>query len=394
MTSQRQTVLILAAGQALSQTVVVLMITLSALVGTTLAPVASLATVPAANFILGTALTMIPASLFMQRYGRRAGFVLGAALGFAGAVTCAVSVHYGSFIGFATGSLLVGACQGFAQYYRFAAADVASPDFRSRAISWVLVGGVVAAVAGPEIARGAAHWGAVAYVAPFLIAAGLMIAAMVVMAFVDIPHVRRAASDSTGRPLLTILRQPAFFVACGGAAAAFGVMTLAMTATPIAMTAHHHAVEDAARVIQLHVLGMFVPSFFTGALIQRFGVTRIMLAGVILLATHVGIAEAGITLPHFLSALTFLGIGWNFLYIGGTTLLVDAYRPEEKAKVQAANDLIVFAFSTTASFSSGVLLAAMGWSGVNYVAVPVLAAATALIGWYAMRRSPVATRPA
>ncbi|MDA0654138.1 MAG: MFS transporter [Proteobacteria bacterium] len=385
----RFAVWILAASQAISQTVVVLMITLSALIGRTLAPTEALATLPVATFIAGTALAMVPASLFMGRFGRRPGFVIGGSLGLAGTVASWSAVNAGSFAGFVAGSILIGMYQGVSQYYRFAAADVTGPEYRSRAISWVLAGGVVAAIAGPEIAKRAADWGEVAFAAPFLVAAGLAATGIVLVLFLNIPHTRVDPAVAAGRSLGEIMRQPVFLVAAIGAGSAFAVMTLAMVSTPLAMTGHAHSIEDAALVIQFPVLGMFLPSFFTGHLIHRFGVLPVMFTGLALLFAHVAVTASGIGLPHFLAALTLLGVGWNFMFVGGSTLLGEAHRPEEKAKTQAANDLLVYGFSITGSVSSGILLAALGWTGVNIAALPALAGVAGLTVWYWLRTRPL-----
>lgn len=360
--------------------------TLSGLVGQRLASDPALATVPIAASVAGTAIAMIPASLFMGRFGRRPGFILGTLIGAAGGTLSAAAIAAGSFVAFTLGNLLVGAYQGFAQYYRFAAADAAGPEFKSRAISYVLAGGAVAAIAGPEIAKWTKDLTAITYLAPYVVMVGLSLAATALLLFIDIPHVRAAKSLASGRSLAAIIRQPTFVVAVSGAAVGYGVMILAMTATPLAMVAHHHAVSDAAFVIQAHVLGMFLPSFFTGTIIQRLGVLPVMLTGLVLLGLHVAIAMSGSELLHFISALVLLGVGWNFLYVGGTTLLTEAYSPVEKAKVQAVNDFLIFGVVVAASFSSGVLLNAVGWRGVNVVALPFLAAAAALMLWFGMRR--------
>lgn len=221
---------------------------------------------------------------------------------------------------------------------------------------------------------------------------GLSLAATVLLLFIDIPHARAARLQASGRSLGTIVRQPTFVVAVSGAAVGYGVMILAMTATPLAMVAHHHPVSDAAFVIQAHVLGMFLPSFFTGTIIQRLGVLPVMFTGLVLLGLHVAIAMSGNELLYFISALVLLGIGWNFLYVGGTTLLTEAYAPEEKAKVQAANDFLIFGVVVAASFSSGALLNAFGWRGVNVVALPFLIGAGALILWHGVRRRALRRR--
>jgi predicted MFS family arabinose efflux permease len=295
------------------------------------------------------------------------------------------------------GHLLVGAYQGFAQFYRFAAAEVASAEFKSRAILFVLAGGVIAAVAGPHLGShtrdllgsGATFAGSYATVVI------LSLAAMALLTRLHVPVSVLDAATGPARALPDIIRQPAFVVALTGAAVGYGVMILAMTATPLAMVAHNHAVAEAAFVIQWHVLGMFVPSFFTGTLIARFGVLPIMFTGALLLLGHVAIALSGVALLHFISALVLLGIGWNFLFVGGTTLLIEAYRPSEKAKVQALNDFLIFGVVVTASFASGGLLQGFGWAGANVAALPFVLAAATLIAGFAMRRrlQPSAASP-
>ena len=392
--TEQRNVLILSACQALFQTASVLIMTLSGLVGQTLANDPAFATLPIAASVAGAATAMIPASLFMGRFGRRPGFMLGALIGAAGGAVSALAIAMGSFALFTAGNLLVGAYQGFAQYYRFAAADVATTAFRSRAISYVLAGGVVAAIAGPEIAKWTKDLTATTYLAPYVVMAVLSLAAMALLVFIRIPHHRAAQAQMSGRSLSAIVRQPAFLVAVSAAAVGYGVMILAMTATPLAMVAHHHPLDDAALVIQAHVLGMFLPSFFTGAIIQRAGVLLVMFTGITLLGLHVAVAMSGSDLLYFLSALVLLGVGWNFLYVGGTTLLTETYAPAEKAKVQAVNDFLIFAVVVAASFSSGALLTAFGWRGVNVAALPFLAGTGALILWLGLRRRTMRRRGA
>jgi predicted MFS family arabinose efflux permease len=390
MNRERRNVLVLAVCQAMFQSASVLIMTLSGLVGQRLADDPALATLPIAATVVGTAIATIPASLLMGRVGRRPGFILGALIGAAGGALSALAVGIADFALFCFGNLLVGVYQGFAQFYRFAAAEAARPESRGRAISLVLAGGVVAAVAGPEIAKWTRDLGAVAYMAPYLAVAALGAVPAVLLLALALPTAGAEAASAGSRPLVRIARQPAFVVAVTSAAIGYGVMILAMTATPLAMVAHHHGVDTAAFVIQGHVLGMFLPSFVTGTLIQRLGVLTIMSAGVALLALHVAIAVSGIDVPHFLSALVLLGVGWNFLFVGGTTLLTATYEPAERAKVQALNDFLILAVVVGASFSSGALLNAFGWRGVNLVALPFLAASGLAIGWLGFRRRRLA----
>lgn len=372
MSVEKRNILILAACQALFQSAAVLVMTLSGLVGQQLSSSDSLATLPIAANVLGTMIATIPASLLMRRFGRRLGFILGALLGAGGGIISALGVFGSSFVVFTFGNLLLGAYQGFAQFYRFAAADAASVNFRSRAISYVLAGGVVAALAGPEIVKWTKDLGPSVHAAPYLSITVLSLAAVVLLAVLDIPSPHAVEAGGAGRPLWTVVRQPVSLVAIAGAAVGYGVMILVMTATPLAMVSHHHSIESAAFVIQAHVLGMFVPSFFTGTLIQRFGVLVVMFAGALLLGIHVVVAVIGTELALFLAALVFLGVGWNFLYVGGTALLTEAYAPTERHKVQALNDFLIHGVVVAAALLSGSLLTTVGWRGVTSAALPFL----------------------
>jgi MFS family permease len=395
MADEKRNVLLLACAQALVQTVSVLIVTASGVVGLDLAPSRDLATLPVAMTLVGSAITLIPASLFMQRFGRRAGFALGATLGCIAGLAAAMAVFVHSFGLFLFATLLVGAYSGFAQYYRFAAADVASDAFRSRAISWVVAGGVVAAVAGTSLVRLTQSWTAPPFIATYLALTVLSIGALLVISRLSLPPMKVEAAEGTARPLWTIIRQPIYLTALIGSTAGFAVMTTVMTATPIAMLMCGQSVADSATVIQWHVLGMFVPSFFTGSLIRRFSVLPVMGCGIALLLMHVIIALSGVAFLHFLSGLTLLGVGWNFLFVGGTTLLTQAYQPAERAKAQAAHDFIMLTIVSIGSFSAGALLNGWGWNAVNYTALPFLFVATAAVTALAVTRpsSPAATAP-
>jgi MFS family permease len=357
------------------------------LAGHLLATDKALATLPIAAMMFGTTPVLVPASLLMARIGRRNGFALGTLIGAAGGAVSVVGILAGWFWVFCLGHVLLGAYQGFAQYYRFAAADAARPEFRSRAISLVVAGGVVAAIAGPQIAtltRDLSVSGP--FVASYGALVALSLAATMLVAFIDIPASPAATRGEQTRPLSVIVAQPAFLVALGAAAVGWGVMYLAMTPMPLAMAHHHHAMNDAALVLQWHVLAMSVPSFFSGMLIARFGAPPVMLAGIALLAGHVAIALSGVEVAHFLAALVMLGIGWNFAYIGGTALLTETYRPAEKAKAQAANDFVIFAVMVIGSLASGELFDVFGWEGVNLGAVPFLVVAGTTLCLYLLGR--------
>ena len=381
-------VLVLAASQALALSCAVLAVTVGPLVGASLAANPALATLPVALTVVGALLTTVPASFLMRRRGRRMGFTLGALVGASGGLLAAAGIHAQSFALFSSGFLLIGAFQGFTSYFRFAAAESVPEERRSRAISWVLAGGIVAALVGPQMAI----WGKdlVAerpFLGAFLLLSAFCIAIAIVMAALDLPRPAAAAGAHRGRPLVIIARQPVFLVAVVGATVGYAVMLLVMTATPLAMVNHHHAVGDAVHVIQAHVLAMFAPSFFSGSLVRRFGAIQILLAGLALLAANALIAASGAQLGNFFWALVLLGIGWNFTYVAGTALLTEAYVEEERAKTQAANEVILQGFVALASLASGWLLAAFGWKVLALSALPPLVIAAAAAGRLLARRN-------
>lgn len=379
-------VLLLANAQALFQTASVMVMTLSGLVGLELATDKRLATLPIALMMVAAAATMIPASMLMQRWGRKAGFALGTALGCAAGLGAAGAIALQSFALFVLANMLVGAYQGFAQYYRFAAADVASTAFKSRAISWVIAGGVFAALAGPNTARWTQNLGPVPFAASFVALFAISLVALLVVTRVQIPPMAAGMAQGPARPLRTIMRQPVFLTALIGSSMGYGVMIMVMTATPLAMQICGQPLGASATVIQWHVLGMFVPSFFTGNLIRRYGALKIMATGIALLVGHVAIALSGVEYLHFLSGLILLGVGWNFLFVGGTALLTEAYQPSERAKTQAAHDFLMFGVVSLASFSAGGLLNGWGWGSVNITALPFLALALAAVWGLAWHR--------
>ena len=378
-------VLLLASAQALFQIVSVLVMTIGGLAGSVLAPFPEFATAPIAAMFLGTAVSTVPASMWMTRVGRKIGFVTGAGLGTIGGLLAAAGMMTSSLGLLCAGTFLAGTYQGFAQFYRFAASEVADEGFKPRAISLVLAGGVVAALLGPLLARLGGDLLQPTYTASFLFLSAASAIAVGVLLGVDVPRTldtpqERAAARSLGQ----IIRQPTYIVALFGAVTGYGIMILAMTATPLAMTHHHHDLTATSTVIQLHVLGMFLPSFFTGSLIARFGVLRIMLIGIILLMAHVLFALSGTGFYNFTSALILLGVGWNFLYIGGTNLLTRTYTAAEKGKAQGANDLTIFLVGLAASLSAGVLQNTIGWQALNVWLLPWLAAAAAAVLWLQM----------
>jgi MFS family permease len=390
MQNARKNVALLAACQAMLLVNNVTLISLAALAGFSLADNKMLATLPATAYVVGAALTTLPASYFMRRYGRQTGFQVGTVMGIVGALLCCVALWLHSFWLLCAGVLVLGVYNAFGQYYRFAAADAASHDFKAKAISLVLTGGLVGGIIGPQLSTHTRDMFAVPFLGAYASLVVFCIITMGLIAFIRIPAPSLAERREPVRPLRTLTAQPAFIVAVTCSALGYGVMNLLMTATPLAMGLRGLPYSSAAFVIQWHVIGMYAPSFFTGSLIKRFGVLRILSAGVVLESLCVAIALSGVLVANFWWALVLLGIGWNFLYVGGTTLLTDCYRPSEKAKAQGTHDFMVFLTTATSSFASGLLMSRNGWAMLNYTAMPVLAVIGAAIIWLALQRRAAA----
>ncbi|OGA18269.1 MAG: MFS transporter [Betaproteobacteria bacterium RIFCSPLOWO2_02_FULL_65_24] len=386
MENTKKNVALLAGCQAMLFTNNVTLISLAALAGFSLADNKALSTLPATAYVVGAALTTLPASFFMRRFGRQTGFQVGTSMGIAGAVVCCLALWLHSFWLLCAGVLVLGVYNAFGQYYRFAAADAATYDFKAKAISLVMAGGLVGGIIGPEMSKHTRDMFAVPFLGAYASLIVFCLITMALLAFVRIPQPSVAERHEAVRPLARIMAQPAFIVAVTGSALGYGVMSLLMTVTPLAMGLCGHAYDSAALVIEWHVIGMFAPSFFTGSLIKRFGVLSVMLAGAALEALCVGVALSGVLVANFWWAMVLLGIGWNFLYVGGTTLLTECYRPSEKAKAQGMHDFLVFLTSASSSFASGLLMNRNGWEMLNYAALPFLAAIGAAITWLALRR--------
>jgi len=380
----KKNIAVLAGCQALLFTCNSTAIALSGLAGYALATNKALATLPVTAWVIGGALTTFPASLLMKRIGRKGGFTLGALVGIVGASICCVALYLANFWLFIAGTTVFGVYNAFGQYYRFAAADAAAHDFKAKAISYVLAGGLVGGIVGPTVSKWTKDALPTAFLGAYLTLIAFLCVVLVVIRLLDIPAPTEAEAKESGRPLAAIVAQPAFVVAVLAAAFGYGVMNLLMTATPLAMGICGHPYSAAATVISWHVIGMFAPSFFTGSLIKRFGVLNVMLAGVVLNFVCIGIALAGIDVANFWAALFLLGVGWNFLYIGGTTLLTETYRPEEMAKAQGANDQAIFIVMAISSFTSGLTVTQAGWERVNLYALPLVALAAIAIGWFAL----------
>ena len=384
MSSIRRNVSLLAACQAMLLTNNSTLIAINALAGLALAPYPWLATLPVTGWVLGSALTTVPASLYMKRVGRRTGLMRGAGVGVVGALVCASAVWLQNFWLLCAGTLVWGTYNAFGQYYRFAAAEVASAEFRATAISLVLAGGLVGGILGPTTSRFTVDLLGPQFMGAYLALVLYALVAIALLGFIRIPDPAAEEQAARGRPMRGIALQPKFAVAVLAAAIGYGVMNLLMTSTPIAMGACGHPYGDAAFVISSHVIGMFAPSFVTGGLIRRFGVLPVMFVGALFNVAAIVTAVSGISVAHFWSSLVLLGIGWNFLYVGGTALLTETYRPEERAKAQGANEFAIFLMMVISSLSSGMIVTGAGWQLLNLAALLPLGVVVVSIPWLAM----------
>ncbi|MDH5489173.1 MAG: MFS transporter [Rhodospirillaceae bacterium] len=379
----RLNVFLLSTSQALFLISAVTMITFGGLVGKMLADDKSLATLPVAMYVVGSMLSTVPASFIMRRIGRRGGFLIGAMAGMISGALAAYAIFEGSFWLFSLSAFIGGIYQAYTQYYRFAATEAAPSEYAARAISLVLAGGVVSALFGPWIAVSTRDLLApVPFAGAYVSASIVSLVAFAVILFLQIPKPEVEHESNSGRPMLEIIRQPVFMAAALSAAMSYGLMVLVMTSTPLAMEVCGFSIEATGGVIQGHVLAMFVPSFFSGWLISKMGILRVLYSGMAMFALGAVIAVSGIDFANFFITLVLVGVGWNFLFVGGTTLLAEAYRPEEKAKVQGLNELIVSISAATASFSSGALMNVSGWDFVNYGMAPFLLITLAATMWY------------
>jgi MFS family permease len=349
----------------------------------------ALATLPLAMQYLGTMLVLYPLAWLIARYGQRPVFIGGALIGALGLALAALGIWMGSFALFVLAGGLVGIFNAVGQYYRFAAAEAVTINLRSKAISLSLSGGVLAALLGPNLARWTRDMLPQPFAASFLALVGVALLAAVLATGLRLkPPAPVAASVSM--PFLPLLRRPDFLLAVIGGVVGYALMNLLMTATPLAMMCSHFRFAETATVIQWHVVAMFAPSFFTGSLIQRFGILPVMLLGGLCMLGCIGVAVNGESLLHFELALVLLGIGWNFLYVGATARLVECCPPQQKAQVQAFNDTLVFLAIAGVTFSTGGLVERYGWLMLNlYAAIPVLLLMLAIAWqWLAGRRAP------
>ncbi|GGK54331.1 MFS transporter [Salinarimonas ramus] len=386
----RRNAFVMAGAQALGGANPAIVISLGGIVGQSLAENPALATLPVSLLNLGLALGTIPAAMIMRRYGRRAGYVLGASIGVVAGAIASVGIVREAFYLFCLGTFVAGMYGSYVQSYRYAAADTASPAFKARAISWVMAGGLVAGIIGPQVViltREAIP--EAPFAGAFLAQAALALVSILVVSLFRAPA-RPAASAAalpgsaaakadTGRPLSVIVRQGRFVVAVIAGLVSYGLMSFLMTATPLAMVGCGLPVETAALGISWHILAMFAPAFFTGRLIDRFGKETITAIGLVLTAIAAAINLSGLTVAHFWGGLVLLGLGWNFGFIGATAMVTDCHRPEERTKVQAANDFLVFGSVAIASFSAGKLLDLGGWETLNWLVFPPIVLALVLV---------------
>ena len=391
---------LLALCQGLFLTNNVVFIAINGLVGLQLAPWGWMATLPVMGYVVGGALSTPLVARSQARWGRQVSFQIGLGVAFFSALLCAVAALTGNFWLLCSATLVAGYYSANGQLYRFAAAELTGPAFREKAVSLVLAGGLLGAVLGPNLAQHTRDVLSVPFAGAYFALMAIALLSMACMAAIRFealpsPEARAAgAAAAPGRPLSELLRQPTFLVAVLGAALGYGVMNLLMAATPLAMQVCGYEFSDAAFVLQWHVIGMFAPGFFTGHLITRFGVLSVMGAGVLLNLACVLVALSGQDLHQFTIALFLLGVGWNFLFTGSTTLAMQAYRPEEKNRAQAGINFFVFATMAVTSFASGALVTTQGWELLNYGSLVPIAITGAALLWLAMRqRRAVATLP-
>ncbi|MCV0438647.1 MAG: MFS transporter [Hydrogenophaga sp.] len=379
---------LLAAAQGLFLTNNVVFIAINGLVGLSLAPAGWMATLPVMGYVVGGALSTPLVARTQSALGRQASFQIGLLVALGSALLCAWAVMDRNFWLLVAATVIAGYYSANGQLYRFAAAELSAPAFREKAVSLVLAGGLVGAVLGPNLATRTKDWMGVPFAGAYVALAVVALLSMLVMVFMRFPPVPpRAAHADRGRPLGVIMRQPVFIVSTAGAALGYGVMNLLMAATPLAMQVCGFPFEDAALVLEWHVIGMFAPGFITGHLIKRFGVLTIMGTGVVLNIVCIAVALSGVDLHQFLIALFLLGVGWNFLFTGSTALSLQAYRPEEKDRAQAAINFFVFATMALTSFASGALVTTQGWQWLNIGSlVPVALTGLALLWLAGVRR--------
>jgi MFS family permease len=390
----RSNVTRLAAAQALTGANSAVIFATGSIVGATLAPNISFATVPISVYVVGLAFGTLPTGAISRAYGRRAAFMIGTGCGVLTGMLAAFAILHGSFVLFCCATFLGGLYGAVSQSYRFAAADGASARYRPKAVSWVMAGGVFAGVLGPQLVQWTMEvWPPYLFAFSFAVQAAVALVAMAVVAGVDAPK-PAAAELNGGRPLFQIARQPRFVAAAICGVVSYSMMNLVMTSAPLAMKICGLSLSDSNFGIQWHIVAMYGPSFFTGSLIARFGAPPIVAIGLLLEATAAAIGLSGVTAIHFWIVLVVLGIGWNFGFIGASALVLETHLPQERNKIQAFNDFLVFGVMALGSFSSGQLLANYGWSAVNLVVFPPVLLALAVLGLAALARRRALLEPA
>ena len=376
--------------QGLFMTNNVMFIAMNGLVGLSLAPFGWMATLPVMGYVVGGALSTTLVSYTQSRFGRKTSFQLGLLVALLSALLCCYAVYSKNFWLLVTATVVAGYYNANAQLYRFAAAELATTGFKEKAISWVMAGGLIGAVLGPNLASKTRSLTDAPFAGAYLSLAVVALIAMLLLAYVSFPPVPAKkmvnGSIDTGRPLGVIMRQPVFIIAAAAGALGYGVMNLLMAATPLAMQICGLPFSDVAWVLEWHVIGMFAPGFFTGHLIKRYGALPIMAIGLALNIACVMIALSGVDFKQFLAALFLLGLGWNFLFTAATTLAITTYRPEEKDKAQGALNFCVFSVLAISSLSSGILVTTQGWRLLNMGSLVPLGLTALLLAWLALQQ--------
>jgi len=386
----RRNLFLLTCCQAIGQAGNVIMLSATALSVITFFPNRDLATLPATLQHVGVMLAVFPAAAIMMRMGRGFGFRVGSVFGMAGAVCCGLGLYTSTFLLMCLGGLLLGYAVASLQMYRFAAVELAPPNYRARAISWVTTGGVVAGILGPMITRTTFDLMMPLYLATYISMVGVHVVVFIIMSFIRFPPIHQATPVAEGprRSLFEIALQPRFAAAVMAGMVAYGTMLFVMSASPLAIVGCGLPQTEAPWVIFLHVMGMFVPSFFTGNLITRFGVVNVMAAGAVILLAGVLVALDGMSAWHFRISLALNGVGWNFLFVGATMLVTTCYRRSERGKAQALNDFLIFSTSATSSFLAGFLQERLGWLTLNWASLALIAVAFGAVIWLRLQRAP------
>jgi MFS family permease len=388
----KKNLFLLALCQGLFLTNNIAFIAINGLVGFSLAPFSWLATLPVTGYVVGSAVSSIPAARIQRLYGRQFSFLLGIAFAVASALLCLYAAISRNFFLLVLATFIAGFYQANAQLYRFAAAELASSDYKERAVSWVLAGGLIGAVLGPNLVVLSKDMFDVEFAGAYLVLSvvGLIAAGLMSRIRFAAPAAKNAVVEGPpARPLIDIIRQPVFLLSMLAASLGYGVMNLLMAATPLAMKTCGFPFKDAAWVLEWHVIGMFAPGFFTGNLIKRYGTLRIISVGVVLNFVCIAVALSGVEFAQFFIALFLLGVGWNFMFTGSTVMALGAYHPSERDKAQAAINFAVFFMMALSSFSSGALVTTSGWELLNYLSLVPMVVVTAGLIWYVMKTRSV-----